>query len=198
MDITRTHSRHLQQQHGRYHHAQSGVPYAGFEDAAYYPLYPTPHLAPSTFGTGLSGVPAVNAQEQRGAIQTTDMLYSCVNPEDIGRDGEIKHNSHMLGAQNDVEPRTPVVSSLTLPRSAEFGSKQRDMIPEVLGSYNPLNSYQAGMSLGHHQQQSDGYPPVVTGIYESPAGGPQPPLFVSDDINLSPEDALLMNLNFGE
>lgn len=194
--MTRAHPRHLQQHRG--YHGQAGVPYAAYEETSYYPHYPTPHLAPSPFISGFGGVPAVNMHEQRGARQTTGLLYSCVKPDDVGRDAGAKHNRQMLGAQNDDEPTTPVDSSLTLPRSAGFGSKQGDMLPEVLGSYNPLNSYQVGLGLGHHQQQPDGYPSVVTGIYESPAGAAQPPLFISDDINLSPEDALMMNLNFGE
>lgn len=195
LEMTRAHPRHLQQHRGGYH-GLPGVPYGGFDEAGYLHPYPTPHLTSSPFMTGFGGVSGLSVQEQGGARQT-DMVYNCCNPDEIRGDGDVKH-SQALGAQNDQDPVTPPDASLEVPRSAGFGSKQREMLPEFLGSYNPLNSYQLGMSLGHHPQQPDGYPPVVTGIYESPAGGPQAPLFVSDDINLSPEDALLMNLSLEE
>lgn len=178
------------------YHGLPGVPYGGFDEAACLPPYPTPHLTPSPFVTQYRDVPAVMVQES-GDTRQTDMIYHCHNTEDVRGGANVK-DSQALGAQNDKDPVTPPDASLEVSHSAGFGSKQREILPELLGSYNPLNNYQVGMSLEQHQQQPDGYPPIVTGIYESPAGGPQAPLFVSDEMDMSPEDALLMNLNFAE
>lgn len=201
MEMAREHPRHLQHQG---YHSLLAMPYGGLEERGYsYPQYPAPtHFAPSPFpppppsAGGFGGVPAATGQQQ-GARQT-DIVYNYFNSDDVGRDVHSKR-SRTLGTDNDGnEPVTPPGSTLDSQESADFGSKHREILPEMAASYNPLHSYQVSLDLEQQQQQQQPFPGVVTGVYDPPVGGPQPPIFVEEDINLSPVDALLMNLDFGE
>ncbi|KAJ4412114.1 hypothetical protein N0V82_008825 [Gnomoniopsis sp. IMI 355080] len=238
VDMARANPRHLQQQqhhHQGYNNGSVGVPYGGggggggsggFDEGAYYPPYSNagpPHLAPSPFPPGFSGVPAAIVQGQ-GTQQQTDMAHSGnsnnnngFNSDDVGpagRDAADVKCSRVICSDAAAtaalvernEPLTPPGSDLEPPRTSmdSFGgssssSKHREYLPELTGFYNPLNSYHMGVDFGQYQHQHSDYTSEsVAGVYKSPAGGPQPPLFVDEDISLSPDGALLMNLNFGE
>ncbi|KAJ4397349.1 hypothetical protein N0V93_001574 [Gnomoniopsis smithogilvyi] len=191
MNMAQANPRHLPHQ-GLHGHA--GAPYGGFDEPGCYPQYPTPHLAPSPFPPGFGGVPAAAAQVQ-GAPQT-EVIYNGFNSDHVGGDADAKRG-RALGTETERnEPLTPPGSELDPPRPMELTDKHGDFLPELTNSYNPLNSYQVGVGFGQHQHPHWGY--TVTGFFDHPAGGPQPALFVNEDIHVSPDDALLMNLNFGE
>lgn len=193
MEATTGHSRYPQPQG---YHGQGAMAYGGFEDEAYYSRCPAPHLAPSPFPPGLGGVATVIGQGQ--CARQADMFYHSFDSDDVGRDVQTKR-SRTLGTENDRnEPTTPPGSTLEPPRSADFGGKHREFLPEMTGSYNPLNSYQIGLGIEQQPQHHVYSFTDVTGVFEPPIGTHQPPIFVDQDTNLTQGDALLMNLNFGE
>lgn len=194
MDMARGRPRHLQHQG---HHGPARMPCGGFEETIYYPHYPAPHFAPSPFSPGFGRVPAAIVQVP-GARQT-DIVYNCFNSDDVGRDVDDKR-SRTLGTDGDRnEPVTPPGSTLDPPRSGDFVGKPCELLSEMTGSYNPLNSYQVGVDFAQPQHQRPDYTTLdVAGVYNSPLGWPQPPVFMDQDTNLTPDDALLMNLDFGE
>lgn len=194
VDIIRANPRHLQHQG---YQGSAGVPYSGFDEAAYYPHYTTPQLAPSPFAPGFGRVPATIVQGQ-GPSQT-DIVYHGFKLDDVGGDADADR-SQTLGTDIERnEPLTPPGSNLDPLQSMEYGNKHREFVPELTSFHNPLNSYQTSVDFGQHQHLHEGYTSAsVMGIWEAPAGVPQPRLFVDEDVDSSPEDALLMNLNFGE
>ncbi|CAN8101212.1 unnamed protein product [Discula destructiva] len=176
----------------------------------YHPTYNPPgllhHAAPPpppfTPMPAFGGVPA-----SASARHATELIgYNFFGSDDVGRDVHVKRSRTLATDNEHSEPATPPGSSMDPPRAADdlFGSnKHCGFLPDMGGSYNPLNSYQhsledMGSNRGgvHGQSQQQSYTLAdVAGIYDPPAGNQQPPVFLEQDLR---ENALLMGLDLME
>lgn len=180
------------------------IPYQGFPDqeggVQYYgaPTHPTP----SPYVSGLSGLPPIIEQSQ-GREQPEqcgrhlDINY--FHPSDLGANVGTERPATLDTDEPHVsEPLTPPETALSSKRTDEDlvhsgrGSKQYESPAEMMGLYHhPMDPIHHQGQPGAHLYGGGGgsdqllHGPLhewslrdVTGIFEAPAGGPQPSVFL--------------------